>query len=261
MKETPSPSLSRIPGALALAVLAALSAAPRAAAAERARPARSAVEDLSRGAVRPDDFKRVLEGSAERRGDVDVPAAFAGAGREKADGPRLSRPEPALRPEGADVPAAPAPAVRRAAAAPREAWTPDLKTREVAAVLGLGLMLIAGSWLETPREAEPDSGAEAPAPEAPLPARSPAPAPFRAPQPDFEPSRLAESLAERDYIDTRMPAATWRAISWREQSVIEAWDASPEKARGSASLSQWLDARGAAAGVDVPLLKAKLFRA
>jgi hypothetical protein len=255
MTAAPSTLRSRFPSALALAVLAALAASPRAAAAERAR---AAVEDLSRGAARPDDFKRVLEGSPERRGDVDVPGAFTRReGRARAEAPRLSRPEPGLRPEGAVVPPSAVLLAGRADAPRREDWTPDLKTREIAAVLGLGLLLIAGSWLETPRELETVGGE---APEAPSPARSPSPEPFRPTAPALEPTRFAEAPAERDFIDTRMPAPTWRAISWREQSLIDAWDASPEKSAGLASLPEWLDARGAAAGVNVPLLKAKLFR-
>ncbi|HXT01509.1 MAG TPA: hypothetical protein VN915_12605 [Elusimicrobiota bacterium] len=260
MAARPSPRRSWSPGLLALAALAALAAASRAAAAElpRARPAPSAVEDLDQGAVRPDDFKRVLEGSLERRGDVDAPDVLARGAAGRAAAIRLSRPERAPRP-GADVAPPTSPALApRAGAAVREVWTPDLKTRKLAAALGLGLLLIAVSWLETPRELEADGPAGAPEP--PPPFRGPLPAPPRAPGPDLAPARLAEALAEPDYVDTRMPAATWRAISWREQSLIESWDASPEKSAGAASLAEWLDAKGGAAGVDVPLLKAKLFR-
>lgn len=248
---------SRTWSVLALAALACLPRASAAAESSEPRTA-SAVEDLSQGAGRPDDFKRFIEGSRERRGDVDAPDVLARGG-ERGPGAalRLSRPEQALRPEGAVVPPAAVPAARRGEAPERDAWTPDLKTRQLAAALGLGLMLIAGSWLQTPRETEPDAASEAP--ESPLPARSPSPEPFRPSEPAWEPSRFAEALAEPDYIDTRMPAPTWRAISWREQSLIEAWDASPEKSSGAASLSEWLDGHGAD-GVDVPLLKAKLFR-
>ena len=140
----------------------------------------------------------------------------------------------------------------------RSGWTPDLQMRKLAAVLGLGLMLIAGSWLETPRELEPEAATEA----SPLPlsAQRASTQVFGPSEPALGPSRFAEALAEPDFIDTRMPAPTWRAISWREQQIIESWDASPEKSSGLASLTEWLDAKGGAEGVNVPLLKAKLFR-
>jgi hypothetical protein len=57
-----------------------------------------------------------------------------------------------------------------------------------------------------------------------------------------------------------MPVSTWRAISWREQRLIEKWDASPEKATGKASFEEWLDAQGSVESVDAAMLKAKLCR-
>jgi hypothetical protein len=57
-----------------------------------------------------------------------------------------------------------------------------------------------------------------------------------------------------------MPVATWRAVSLREQQLIEGWDASREKALGLASLTDWLGAKRRVEGVDIPLLQAKLRR-
>src|SRR6185312_8170213 len=85
---------------LALAALAALAAAPRAA--ELPAPHAKAVEDLSRGAERPDDFKRVLEGSADRRGDVDAPEVLGRSGaRGRSASAGLDRPEQGPRLGGA----------------------------------------------------------------------------------------------------------------------------------------------------------------
>jgi hypothetical protein len=62
------------------------------------------------------------------------------------------------------------------------------------------------------------------------------------------------------YVDTRMPVATWRAITQPEQQLIERWDLSREKAVGAASLEDWVDRHAAGAGVDAARLKAKLRR-
>jgi hypothetical protein len=61
------------------------------------------------------------------------------------------------------------------------------------------------------------------------------------------------------YIDTRMPAASWRAITWREQNLIEMWDVSFEKSVGQ-PFADWLDSQGPLEGMDSALLKAKLDR-
>lgn len=61
------------------------------------------------------------------------------------------------------------------------------------------------------------------------------------------------------YIDTRMPVASWRAISWREQHLLEMWDVSFEKSVGQ-PFADWLDSQGPLEGVDAALLKAKLDR-
>lgn len=66
--------------------------------------------------------------------------------------------------------------------------------------------------------------------------------------------------AQETFIDIRMPVSTWRAISWREQRLIDIWDASPEKALGQASFEEWLDAQGNVEGVDLAMLNTKLSR-
>jgi hypothetical protein len=132
----------------------------------------------------------------------------------------------------------------------------DLALRNSIAVFGLGLVLIAASMLERPLEA-------APRPE-PLGEVQPplaVPTAARASEPALAPTRLANALAEPSFIDTRMPVSTWRAISRQEQKLIERWDSSPEKSLGLASLTEWLDANGRVDGVDLTLLKSKLYRA
>jgi hypothetical protein len=99
-----------------------------------------------------------------------------------------------------------------------------------------------------------EAAAEAPAP---LPAETSAAAPASL-RPTL--SFVVPPEPARAFIDTRMPVATWRAISLPEQRLIEAWNASPEKARGLASLEDWADAKAPAMAVDAALLKAKLRR-
>ena len=250
---------SRRPWILAALAFSALAASPAAVAETgKARGASNDVEDLQGDIARPDDFRKFVDGSRDRQGDVDAPEVSAQGGKRDPRAPfRPGRKGSGPRPEGTSVPAAAVPAAGRAAESRSFAWAPGLETRKIAAVLGLGLMLIAGSWLETPVEPEADAGPE---PAAPLPARRPRPEPIRPPEPELAPSRLANALAEPAFIDTRMPASTWRAISWREQRLIDGWDASREKSLGLASLTEWLDSKAGAEGVNVPLLKAKLFR-
>ncbi len=83
-------------------------------------------------------------------------------------------------------------------------------------------------------------------------------APAAVPVPPVAPASI--SRGAEPFIDARMPVGTWRAISQREQALIESWDQSREKALGRASLEQWLDAHPVA-GVDTAALKLKLARA
>lgn len=52
----------------------------------------------------------------------------------------------------------------------------------------------------------------------------------------------------------------WWAITWREQRLLDEWDASAEKRLGRATFGDWLDARAKDPGVDIDLLKSKLTR-
>ncbi|MFI5362498.1 MAG: hypothetical protein ACHQ49_11055 [Elusimicrobiota bacterium] len=204
----------------------------------------------------PEDFSRFVEGSRSRKGDVTEPSA-AGQRRGGAAGTRyrLFAPRPAPRAEIV-LPAVPG-TVRAERAATKEfeyTSQTDLQLRGVGAAVGLGLVLIAGGLLAMSFESKPDAAARVSTPQPLLP-RIAAP-----PEPGAAPARPAGSPAEESFIDTRMPASTWRAISLREQRLIESWDASREKASGQASLSEWLDANACSEGVDIPLLKAKLHR-
>lgn len=240
--------------ALVLTILAPSSRAAGSDSGEGRRPSR-AVEDLGGDIGRPDDFKRFVEGSRAKRSDVDAPRAVAPGDERGPLAPlRLSRPRTGLRPEGAPIPPTAAAEGRRTAAR-RIVWTPDLAARKLAAVLGLGFMLVAAGMLETPVDsaAEPEASWAAPLPRS-------RPSPLPPPEPGLAPSRFANALADPIFIDTRMPVPTWRAISQREQRLIERWDASREKSLGLASLAEWIDAKGGVEGVDAPLLKAKLRR-
>ncbi len=244
---------------LSAIVVVALAPSSRAAdgGSAQAQPPSSPIQDLKSGDARPEDFQRLVEGSREMSGNIELPGVSAkSVGRGPNARARLSPAQASLRPDGMSVPAAPV-----AAAAVRKTrlnvgGTSDLPVRKLAAVLGLGFFLIAASMLETP--AEHPIGTEL---LQEIPALRALPSPvIRAPEPALAPSRFAEALAEPSFIDTRMPAPTWRAISLREQQFIERWDASREKALGLASLPEWLDGMAPVEGVDLHLFKAKLHR-
>lgn len=216
----------------------------------------SSIEELPADISRPENFSRFVEGSQAKHGDVDAPRAFPNAGgRGPAAALSLSRSSTAPRLEGNFVPATPS-AAAVPLAAPRKPidWTPGLPVLKLSAVAGLGFLLIAGSMLGTPFESHP-------APEQlgeglpPVTVRPAAPET----EASWGPAR-EESPRHEPFIDTRMPVATWRAVSLREQQLIEGWNASPEKALGLASLADWLGAKGRVEGVDIPLLQAKLSR-
>jgi hypothetical protein len=245
--------------ALLLLALAPLSRAADAGSAKALRTPGS-IQALTDDIGTPEDFSRFIEGSRGHQGGPGDPQVL---GRRDGRGPgaalSLNKSPSAPRLESPSIPsAAAAPAdARRSPPLFQTLARTNLPVRKLAAVLGLGFMLIAASMLETPIESAPEPKPNT-APPAPPP--RPRPAPVRPPEPEFAPSRFADALADRTFIDTRMPAPTWRAISWREQKLIEGWSASREKSLGLASLTEWLDAKGGGEGVDVALLKAKLFR-
>jgi hypothetical protein len=251
-----APRRSRFLSALVLLALASSSRAAESKPREASQPP-SPIEELPSDISRPENFSRFVEGSRAKQGDIDAPRASArgGEGRGPSAPLSLSRSQAGPRLEGKFVPASPsATAAPLAAARKPSAWTPELPVMKLAAVAGLGFMLIAGSMLGTPFDSRP-------APEQlgeGLPPVSVRPA-VRAPEASWGPER-EESPSREPFIDTRMPVATWRAVSLPEQRLIEGWDASREKALGLASLADWLGAKGRVDGVDIPLLQAKLRR-
>ena len=215
---------------------------------------RGSIDDLRSGIERPEDFRRFVEGSRAQRGNPDLPDVFARKdGLAPKSSVRLSRPQTGTRPDGTFVPAA-IPAFARKSPLNWDLGTAGLPVRKLAAVLGLGFFLIAASMLETPIESapEPEPLEKAPHPHA---------RPFvRAAEPSPVPTRTRHTPSDSPFIDTRMPVPTWRAISLREQQLIERWHLSRERSLGLASLSEWLDLEGRVEGVDIRLLKAKLLR-
>ncbi|NNN07133.1 MAG: hypothetical protein HKL90_14665 [Elusimicrobia bacterium] len=217
----------------------------------RAVPAGTGVTALKRSAADADVFSQAADGAIERASLAAAePAVSVDAGASAGlISTRVARRDFAAEPPAVFVPRA---------APPRAAWpVRDSALAATALEGGLVLALVAaGLWRALPATDEVPAATAAtgdpmvcalaaPAPAAPsFVADSPAPAP-RLPEP---------------FVDARMPVGTWRAISQREQALIESWDLSREKALGLASLEQWLDAHPAA-GVDVAALKSKLARA
>ena len=250
-----APRRSRFLSALVLLALASSARAAEPKSRKASEPS-SSIEELPADISRPENFSRFVEGSQAKQGDVDAPRAFSRAGGRGPAAPlSLSRAQTGQRLEEKFVPATPS-AAAVPLAAPRKpiSWTPELPVLKLSAVAGLGFMLIAGSMLGTPFQSHP-------APEQigeGLPQVTVRPA-VRAPEPSWGPER-EESARHEPFIDTRMPVATWRAVSLSEQQLIEGWNASREKALGLASLTDWLAAKGRVEGVDLPLLQAKLRR-
>ena len=248
----PKPGLSRFLGA---AMLLALAPASRATVRpDAALSPSSRLEDLRSRVDRPDNFQRFVEGSRPRQDGSDDPRAFAprDAGRGSKAFQSLDRPQAGLRPESAPRP--PVPAADSPKTLPNENAGAELPVRGMSAVLGLGLMLMATGLIIDLLAPEPEPK--------PVPNESIPLAPPPAPRP-MEIARAAPvkvSAPKAPFIDTRMPAPTWRAISWREQELIERWNSSREKSLGMASLTEWIGVHGSVAGVDAPSLLAKLQR-
>jgi hypothetical protein len=256
----PKPRPSWFLGAILLAPLA-----PAAGAADGSRVKTGGapsiqIDALSSDVSRPEDFQRFVEGSNARRDGAAAPRAFGrrDAGRRSGEARLRGGPKPGPRAEPASVPSAPAENVRGKLANLDFLPETRLPVRGMSGVLGLGLMLIAASlvleMISPAPAAALESLPEAPLPQAPLPAARTI---------EFFPTlaRVESSVPKTaPFIDTRMPAPTWRAISLREHELIERWNASPEKSQGLASLTEWIDAHGCVEGVDARLLRAKLYR-
>lgn len=242
----------RVLGALLLLASAAPSRAAEIA------PARESVDAWSASVAHPESFSRLADGSLSRGGAVAAPAAPSAPAPSGA----AARPRYTLGADDFRRRAGPVPVLTTAFAGGHE---PVRRTDPLpwAAALGVaGLVLVAVlSHRPAPLAATP-LAAVAPRSAAPEAAALPAPrtrAVVRAELPTVE-AYLAREPRVAPFVDARMPVGTWRAIAWREQRLIERWDASPEKAAGRLSLDEWIDRHGASAGIDGPLLKSKLAR-
>jgi hypothetical protein len=221
--------------------------------------AKEKVDDLSGQISRPEDFQSFLEGSLQHQGNPDSPVApqTAGAARMRSL-PALNAPKDRFAQPRLDVP--PAPLVsRRDLSSKKDPIVPLAEGMGgVLGVTGLVLALLAGG---EPTVKPGRTYAAEPLPRFETPRLKTAPQPSLAPDqtfagdlPPFEPQ------TKPYFVDTRMPVPTWRGISLKEQQLIEQWDNSREKSQGLASLSEWVAAKGPAAGIDAAKLQAKLER-
>ncbi|GEM_PF-1920406 len=257
--------IRRAAGCLAVLLISWSASAARAADDQKAGSAADQVQALQSQISDPTDFKNYIEGSHRLPEGTAVPRAQLwpeAPGRAATRSAVLSPALPNLRPEHGAVP--PASAFADHTPMPVSDNLPRLPLTGLAVIslAAVGLLALSSKreFAPTPTAellpAEPivmaptvDEPAHLPAPEAPIPATPSA-------------RRLLARLETppEPFIDTRMPVSTWRAISWREQRLIEKWDASPEKAMGKASFEEWLDAQGDVEGVDAARLKTKLCR-
>jgi hypothetical protein len=217
----------------------------------------------------PGDFQSFVEGSHRLPEGAAVPREQLwpkSSGHAAVKSALLSPALPSLGPERGAFPPAPAIADQPPATAEDDLPLPKLPVATFAAVslVAVGLLALRG-LRELKFSPAPPAGASSiesasAIPAVDTPAAMAAPAVPVAETPSA--SRLLARLEARPepFIDIRMPASTWRAISLREQRLIERWDASPQKAMGKASFEEWLDAQGDVEAADAALLKAKLNR-
>ena len=223
--------------------------------ADAVRRERSRAEAWRADVASPENFSRFIEGAREHRGGVPDPEPLARAAPRGAPPPRL---RPFLAPAPVHLDAPPLPSLRspaNAAVPARGSRFNFYATCVLAGGLACLLFALGGE--------SPDSAPESPSPTAPRPAvrvakffSFPEPSPPRV----WTPPTQTYAPVDVAVFDAYAPIASWRAISWREQNLIEGWNRSSEKARGLASFGEWLDAQGEIENVDVPRLKAKLFR-
>jgi len=228
-----------------------------AATASWAGSAKEKVDDLSGQVASPEDFQSFVEGSVQRQGNPEGPSAAprASAGQTKAL-PPLSAPHDRF---SRDRNAAPPMPLADLSQRPSKSGRSVLVAEGLGGVLGVtGLMLfaLAGSepTVRTSMAAEPLPRFESPRPKPAVQSTPARTEPLFDDLPPFVPD------TKPYFVDTRMPVSTWRAISLPEQKLIEQWDNSREKALGVASLSEWVAAKGPAAGIDAARLQAKLER-
>lgn len=216
------------------------------------KEARKQARDLQGSADLSADFQSLADGSLQGRGDVIVaPAPGAASAKALAAGraepAKLSPsrvPQPLVSPEGL--------------AWQGKAKEPPWQKLSLGLTLGGAVCLLLGGFYENRRPGAPIDARPAARPSELKPSSAPRPkTPRTTSLPASSPPEPA--APSEPFVDTRMPVATWRSISLAEQKLIEAWDRSPEKAAGRASLLEWLDAQPASC-VDVARLKAKLAR-
>ncbi|HEX4046884.1 MAG TPA: hypothetical protein VH309_03575 [Elusimicrobiota bacterium] len=209
------------------------------------------------GASSPESFERLVEGSRDHPGAVPDPAAAARLDAAFSARPALesSSPRPAARPEEPPVPLAFAAPAGVSPARRGYGRLALFSAGGLAGGLACSLLLFGAGSAPAAVESPPPLYARpvGAAPEAIPPS---APPPPRAWTPPAELEPPAAGAASDPYAGV----SSWRAISWREQRLIDLWDGSREKSLGRASLDEWLDAHGPFEGVDLPLMKAKLFR-
>jgi hypothetical protein len=213
----------------------------------------------------PDDFKSYVEGSLRIPGAALAPKTqvwsripgLSTQGRAVkpmplASGPEARTPLVPAQYRQRPVPAAPGYAYRSRSSLPTSQDLPPWPVSDIA----LTALAIAGLFAFASKK------------EFEVPAAAPAAAVELPPAPDI--AQLTDTPAVRNllgkldapiepFIDTRMPVPTWRAISWREQLLIDMWDSSFEKTLGQ-PFTEWLDAQEGIAGADAALLKSKLER-
>jgi len=265
--------IRRAAGCVAALLISCSAATARAENDKRIRSTASQIQALQGEISDPADCKNFVEGSQRLPEGAAVPRTQLwpeSSGRTAAGRSALSPSLPGLspRPERiAVIPPAPA-----FTSQPRAPVAANLQKLPPAGVAIFSLVIVGLFALSAKREFASEPAAEA-LPAEPL-AAAPgldapalgAPAAISAPQAPLIETPAGRSILARleaapePFIDTRMPVSTWRAITLREQQLIELWDASPEKALGRASFEEWLDAQGSVEGVDVPLLKTKLDR-
>ncbi len=236
---------------------------PLTAAAGRAADTTPRIEEIEswrESAKHPEDFQHLVEGSILHRGGPQDPGYTAAVNVNEAArrAPRLlpthedvrHHRDAIPRPESFDVPA-----------------SANLEADSDYWLIGAGLIAFGGVCLLLAWNAGRGAVALEPRPVGiysprafgSSPAWAPSTAPAGSPVATATPPELP-TIRERPFVDSCLPAHTWRAINWREQALIERWDSSQERALGLASLDEWLDRQGAVAGVDTTLLMAKLDR-
>lgn len=201
----------------------------------------------------PEDFQRFVDGSRKLKSGPQYPSVSASA-----EGDR-GLPLPLGVGHSSEVSAISVPASWTKVQAKDEGSDgPSLLGPALGAAVGLPLLL-AGGWLLIRSPKQDPSLAEASALiAAPIPQDTSRPVGVRTRWTEPPPSAVDASPALD--LAVGVPQASWRAISLREQQLIEEWDRSPEKAAGRASFEEWLDAKGEVVGVDSANLKGKLSR-